>query len=94
MQSKVLLVKEAKELQESKPLFVIRGRLPDPEIVLLPDAFFPQAHKPQRCLWEWVELQCFNKVFQNFINVEGCKCLQFWSCEHLHSVVQDFNEVL
>lgn len=71
-----------------------RGHLPEPEIALLPDAFFPQAHKPQRCLGELVELQCFNKILWNFINVKGCKCLQFWSCEHLHSAVLDFNEVM
>lgn len=36
----------------------------------------------------------FSKVFQNFINVKGCKCLQFWSCEHLHLAVLDVNEVV
>lgn len=56
--------------------------------------FFPQAHRPQRCVGEWVELQCFNKVLWNFVNMKGCKCLQFWSRGHLHSAVLDFNGVL
>jgi len=73
---------------------VNRGCLPEPEIVLLPDAFLPRVHKPQKCLGERVELQCFNGVLWNFINVEGWKCYQFWSCEHLQSAVLDFNEVV
>lgn len=94
MKSQVLHFKEEKKLQESKTSSGNRGCLPESEIVLLPDAFFPQAHRPQRCVGEWVGLQSFNKVLWNFVNVKGCKCLQFWSCEHLHSAVLDFNGVL
>lgn len=80
--------------KESKTLSVTRGCLPEPEIVLLPNASFPQARKSQSCLGDRVELHCFNKVLWNFINVKDCKCLQFWSCEHPHSAVLDFNEVV
>lgn len=79
-------------LQESKISSGNRGCLPEPEIVLLSDAFFPRAHRSQRCVGDWVELQSFNKILRNFVNVKGCKCLQFWSCEHLCSPVLDFNE--